>query len=89
MTSNRKISRLTLVKFSVLLNYILINSFFVIFFKKNILDDNETKSPLAKLFRALMPSLRAQYKAGKVHGGRDPTRLKKLVEISSIFPFYV
>ena len=45
---------------------------------KTFTDDNETKSPLGKLFRQLMPSLRAQYKAGKVHGGRDPARLKKL-----------
>jgi hypothetical protein len=41
-------------------------------------DDNESKSPLARMFRELMPALRAQYKAGKVHGGRDASKLKSL-----------
>jgi hypothetical protein len=45
---------------------------------KAFTDDNESKSPLARMFRELMPALRAQYKAGKVHGGRDASKLKTL-----------
>jgi hypothetical protein len=41
-------------------------------------NDNETKSPLARLFKELMPSLRKQYKSGKIVGGREASRVKHL-----------